>query len=389
MVWGNRKFFRVILCTVFFLTMAAVYSMPAEAELGDVFKFSGPDVSSRAMGMGGAFTGTADDVSALKYNPAGIGQQSSVDVYGSGGLYTLQPENLENLWYILSELEDDPENDLSEIQSHLENISQLTAGAQFFGGVSLGSFAGAIRYHSSYFADQERQEDDILIDNPVHLTGVLGMGQEILTPALDIGALAYGVNLRMGQSSLTRYQLIMDEDQQDAEMIRINAEDIGYALDAGLMIKFTDLVQGGLMVSNLLASEYELAGEKAVHELSPEGHWTEISRDDYSFGSYKPERKVRAGASFYVPVLAATIAADVDNLLGAGESGQVLHLGMEKNIFLNALSIRGGLVEGAEDRFFTTGLGLNFLPLNLDTALMVDDSFSESVFFSLSANMKF
>ncbi len=40
-------------------------------------------VGARAMGMGGAFTGVADDYSAMFYNPAGLGQISKMEVFGS------------------------------------------------------------------------------------------------------------------------------------------------------------------------------------------------------------------------------------------------------------------------------------------------------------------
>lgn len=40
-------------------------------------------VGARAMGMGGAFTGVADDYSAMYYNPAGLGQLKKLEVFGS------------------------------------------------------------------------------------------------------------------------------------------------------------------------------------------------------------------------------------------------------------------------------------------------------------------
>ena len=41
------------------------------------------EVGAKAMGMGGAFTGIADDYSALYYNPAGLGQVEDIGFFGS------------------------------------------------------------------------------------------------------------------------------------------------------------------------------------------------------------------------------------------------------------------------------------------------------------------
>jgi long-subunit fatty acid transport protein len=40
-------------------------------------------VGARAVGMGGAYTGIADDYSAMYYNPAGLGQLENLEVFGS------------------------------------------------------------------------------------------------------------------------------------------------------------------------------------------------------------------------------------------------------------------------------------------------------------------
>ena len=68
-----------ILCTL--LVFMCIGNLPAQ----DVPFIWGHSwgVGSRAIGMGGAFTGVADDYSALYYNPAGLGQIKNMEVYGT------------------------------------------------------------------------------------------------------------------------------------------------------------------------------------------------------------------------------------------------------------------------------------------------------------------
>jgi long-chain fatty acid transport protein len=61
-------------------TSALVSGVSASAALANGFNLDG--VGSKAIGMGGAFIGLADDPSAVFWNPAGLTQTSRPTLYG-------------------------------------------------------------------------------------------------------------------------------------------------------------------------------------------------------------------------------------------------------------------------------------------------------------------
>src|SRR4051812_13499418 len=84
-VAGFRRFFS-------HLSILIVASLGSQALAGEVITFAIPHqyVSPRALGMGGAFVGLADDYSALFYNPAGLArlEESHTNMWVGGQLDT-------------------------------------------------------------------------------------------------------------------------------------------------------------------------------------------------------------------------------------------------------------------------------------------------------------
>lgn len=81
---GKRNFVLAILCACLALPCALPVVAGSGAAGLQVLK---NDISPRAMGMGGAFAGVADDIYAMNYNPAGLGQLYMLEaaaVYLSG-----------------------------------------------------------------------------------------------------------------------------------------------------------------------------------------------------------------------------------------------------------------------------------------------------------------
>ena len=68
----------VILFTTTFLPTLPSLAQVEEITIGNTF-----GVGARAMGMGGAFLGVADDLTALYWNPAGLAQIRKFELYGS------------------------------------------------------------------------------------------------------------------------------------------------------------------------------------------------------------------------------------------------------------------------------------------------------------------
>ena len=67
----------ILFITTFVLTLPSLAQVE-EIAIGNTF-----GVGARAMGMGGAFLGTADDLTALYWNPAGLAQIRKFELYGS------------------------------------------------------------------------------------------------------------------------------------------------------------------------------------------------------------------------------------------------------------------------------------------------------------------
>ncbi|MEY3903366.1 MAG: hypothetical protein RL189_2672 [Pseudomonadota bacterium] len=78
-----------------FATLAAL--MPAPLSAGP-YNFSDVLVGDRAMGMGGAFTGVADDASALYYNPAGLGYATSSSLSAAVNAFQYTRKEYEKLF---------------------------------------------------------------------------------------------------------------------------------------------------------------------------------------------------------------------------------------------------------------------------------------------------
>lgn len=63
----------------------------------DVFHYSNILIGERAVGLGGAFAGVADDASGLFYNPAGLAFASSNDISGSANAYMQKSINYKKI----------------------------------------------------------------------------------------------------------------------------------------------------------------------------------------------------------------------------------------------------------------------------------------------------
>lgn len=71
-----------VLFSVLFIT-TLLPTLPSLAQVEEITIGNTFGVGSRAMGMGGAFLGVADDLTALYWNPAGLAQIRKFELYGS------------------------------------------------------------------------------------------------------------------------------------------------------------------------------------------------------------------------------------------------------------------------------------------------------------------
>ena len=76
--WKTIYFLFLVLFITSFVSILPSHAQVEEIAIGNTF-----GVGTRAMGMGGAFLGTADDLTALYWNPAGLAQIRKFELYGS------------------------------------------------------------------------------------------------------------------------------------------------------------------------------------------------------------------------------------------------------------------------------------------------------------------
>ena len=76
--WKTICVLLLILCITTFISALPSLAQVEEVAIGNTF-----GVGARAMGMGGAFLGVADDLTALYWNPAGLAQIRKFELYGN------------------------------------------------------------------------------------------------------------------------------------------------------------------------------------------------------------------------------------------------------------------------------------------------------------------
>jgi long-chain fatty acid transport protein len=118
--------------------------------LADQFHYNNVPVGTRAVGMGGAFTGIADDASGIYYNPAGIAFALANDIQGSA-----------NAFYDKTTTYKDTLGPGSDFTEH--SSGSLTP---FFGGLQkLDKYAeGLVFAFGVYYTDGDLKDQDDLIE---------------------------------------------------------------------------------------------------------------------------------------------------------------------------------------------------------------------------------
>jgi len=191
--------------------------------------------------------------------------------------------------------------------------------------------------------------------------GIVSLGTKIINPPLNIGSIALGMNAKYVSRRYDAVTYTYNEDIAYFNSSELNDEATGYGVDAGVLIKVTNMVNLGATVRN------------AVSKLE----W-----DKSSDFSDELERTVTLGAAAKLPYpLAATVAVDVEM---PEDQEDIYHVGLEKRIIAGLLSLRLGAYEqDGQDRVYTGGLGINIPFIDLNVAVDSDD------YVSLSGTVKF
>ncbi|MFW5981090.1 MAG: hypothetical protein ACOCRU_00780 [bacterium] len=338
----------------------------------------GYELTSRSLAMGGAFTAQGDNLEIVLYNPALIEDSSFIGLSLNMGL---EMNNYSEYSDLLSIEDNFNNNDVINILREVPD--DVSVNSQMFFGAKLDSFA--LSYNNKLSTSAVNiNSDSANIDINKFGVGALSFAGRITDPPLDIGALSYGVNIKLIDVDRINYSVINENTYTKTKEVGS-----GYGLDIGLLARLTDYLKVGYFMENVLASDIKLSGQEEGYQYNfSENQWDNISEESTS-SVFTPSLKSRLGASLEVPVLNLTLAADIDNVFNQGKEGQILHMGLEKNLLFNGFSLRVGKITGDKIDYNTLGLGLNLTGFSLDSALAFEGDSGDNLATTISFNALF
>ncbi|MGM0438121.1 MAG: hypothetical protein ACQEQD_07590 [Bacillota bacterium] len=343
-----------------------------------------PVMTAKAYSMGGAFTGVADDVGAVLFNPAGLTQSGIVGFQANAGVSDINTGELGEVVDFANEVSG--ELSFEDVTSLEESFPANTSlNAQAFAGANLKSVALSGNIRSSY--DIYDDSGDKVLENNNDISAIISYGAKLASPPVEVASLAYGFNIKMTQHNYNEYRLNGDK------LTQTEAKGNSIDLDFGVLAKVTDIFKVGAQIENIYSSGYDLEGEEILSSYDPgAGEWNEEESNDYSDTGKEVKRNLRVGASVEVPIIGTTVAADLENITALSQTeGVIYHLGLQQNLFFNLISVRAGTYGpeiNGEDSTYTAGIGLNLTKLHLDAAVGSDKS-GDNMSGMISGRFKF
>lgn len=309
--------------------------------IGTVPGLSFTPFGTKPMGMGGAFTAVADDLSSVFWNPAGLTQTGYFDLdlsFSGGGENT---KNLTNLYKIYQAIQQEDYTTAEELVGEittpfgLEPTFSLAIG--FLKRIALSGGLQAELTISKFESDPSG--DYIEIED----------AETALVPLQFSYAhkstknLVLGINVKYIQAArrLSNFKIYSNSNGDVKKITEEGGKSNPvFSFDIGALYhKEKSPFTLGVMVENV---------------LEPELKFPELSGD---LSSMKLSRKVNLGVSFK-PISMLTLSADVRDLTGSS----TFHFGGELNLKL--IKLRAGLNNGD----LTLGIGLNLFLLNIEAA---------------------
>lgn len=278
---------------------------------------------ARSYSMGGAYTAVVNDASAVYWNPAMLSQLHWGSLFLSGGA---RSEDVDAITETLEKINNDESIDKIDV-----NGEGIFMGALATKWISLGVHANV-----TLDADGSVNEDAI----SASANGSANVRTDLfLSGHKQFKYFSLGVNMK---------PVLIGEYYGTADLANTDMHSrlgSGVSSDLAFATSFTDRLRFGLVFEDVLSSI----------------KYTDYDGNNVAIGpeySEPLDRGIRAGVAFQ-PGFGFTFAGDIDN------TGAV-KLGVEKNLFWNGLSVRGGVAKEDEGTEYRAGLGVNLAWLHLD-----------------------
>jgi hypothetical protein len=343
------------------------------------------DITAKSYGMGGAYTGLADDATAMLYNPAGLSDSGFMGLqfeFGMGASDISKiNELIEDIEYYSEDLDINSAQDVQDLNERFNDFPIVDVDNEIFAGGNFSSFGVGFNIDND-FSTEKVNDDVINATNITNTSGILSISRDLNTNYKDILGMSYGVNIKTLRTDYVDVRLVNGAVNKTASVV--TAKGSGVGLDAGVMVNFTPKLKLGANFKNIIAPDYDLDGEKEYYDYSNSNNneTTDFTK------TYSPQQSYRLGASLDVPVVNATVVGDIENYTSSDKT--VVHLGVEKRLLFNGLSVRGGMYSPSDEKAtYTLGLGFNLAAVHFDVALGSNDGFNDNLNGAASLNFQF
>ncbi len=350
---------------------------------------SAVELTAKSYGMGGAYTGLADDATAILYNPAGLSDSGFIGLQVDFGIGASDISKINDLREDIEYLSQDFDaTDAESIENIFDEFPVVDVNGQLFIGGNFSQFGVGLNVDNE-FNTEKVSADVINANNTTNTSGILSVSREVETGFDQILGLAYGINFKTLKTNYIDIKIDKPSGTETTgEQTTINASGSGIGIDAGLMANLTERIKAGVNFKNLFAPAYVLEGEEEIRTYDAiKDKWTTSTNDNYT-KEYTPEKSIRAGGSVDIPVANARVLGDIESFTSTGKT--VVYLGAEKNLMFNGLSLRGGMYAPSDNKpTYTMGLGFNLATFHFDVAIGSNDGFNDNLDGVMSMNFQF
>jgi len=341
------------------LTGAFVVLVAAAVSVSGV---SAAEFGARAFGMGGAYTGAEGDVSSIVYNPSRLTDTSFEVGVGLGASDVTALASFRNLLTDPSKLTDEESIDLVALS-----------------GISVGPFGAAFAVDGELEVKTDCPAGDMCARGSMLTQILLGAGRDSIGLPFNLAGVKIGAALK--RLDARRIDFNRSDNGLTYETVTDSWNGQGYSLNLGASVGPSEMVTLGFSATDILSTiTWQGARTDAEYDTAS-GAELSSTTTDLGTSTEKLTPVYRAGVSIKPPLMGAMLMADV-------ASDGTFRYGVEKNFFVNALSLRAGQIRSAEQTTTTAGIGFNIGPVRLDAAAGSSDGF-ESMTTMIEGSVRF